>query len=1293
MRTRRTYFLALAAVVALGLTPTPASAQTYTWTDAGTTNWASAGNWTPTDPSPSWTEGFFLFSGAAVFGPQATITNNPTIAADTIYALGVSFDNSGGASWQLSGTTGVLNLGANGLSVIGGTTVVSANVNLTTAQTWTISSAGTLRIGDVSNAGLLTGEATLTKAGNGTLILDNALTSRFGGVVVTGGTLQAGSAVNLSASQVLRSNPVSLASGTNLTTVGTTAANSALSVGQLSGSGGSVTPGSNGSLTILSLGDATFSGSITTSGGLFLRGNNGTTQTFDGNLTGLTGTVGVNSGATLRLSGTGATTGVVGASTINPRGGTLTLDNSGGNTAAAAGRLSDAATVTFSGGTLSLLGHSSGTTETVGPLTLRGAATISVTHSGGGGTVLAFTDSGTLRDSTAMTVNFVGVGGTLGSAGANPRITFSGAVFTGTATGLLSDSAGSDTTIGWATVNGTEWAGIGANGITALSPTVMSGTNTGIQSATSTSLVLFNPVASQTLTAAVTSATFKIEPGAGSLNLNIGTNNLSTFSLMLAGSTDFTITGTTGRVLTGGSTSYVHVTTANTVLTFDGTALANAQPVTKSGAGTLALAGSINMLPFTSNQNVNIVQGTLRGSTTTLGGGTSAGGANTTLNLRGGVLEISGGGSFSRALDLAGTGAGGGLTFDGGSSDRGDGGFSAISGNATVTLVTTIGGGTSASLQWNNGAFLADGYALLFGSTRATSVITLTNNIALNDGATTNGYSAREFRVFDNTGSSSDAALLSGVLSGSLQSDLLKTGDGTLILTATNTYAGNTLIQGGTLQIGNAGFTGTLGNGSGLVVIGSGGILAFNRTNTYAVSNPISGAGSLRQTGSGGTTVLVATNTYTGGTTITAGTLQIGDPGSNGGTTGSIVGNVSASSGTLLRFNRSDDLTYAGNVSGSGSLEQAGSGVLTLTGTNTHTGGTTISAGTLQLGDGNSTGSVAGNITNDGTLTFNRSDDITYSGVITGSGSVTHASSGALTLTGASNYSGGTTITTGNLFIGNGGTTGSITGDVTNGGGLNFNRSNSFTFAGNISGGDVNQNGSGTVTLSGTIEPENLAVNSGTLILNGTASPSSFVVSVDTGATLGGTGTINGTVNVAPNGVIRGGTTVTTGTLNVAGLDLGQGGGNNATIRVETSRTGVNAANASRINATTDIINLNPGAGNRFRIDLVNGTPSLVAGETYTITLATTGGSGRFQLNGVTLGNGVIPATNYTLESSSFFFTGVSLQVSGNTNLTLTFTPTPIPEPGAVLGIACGVLGLGGVVRRRLRNVCGPVTA
>ena len=145
-----------------------------------------------------------------------------------------------------------------------------------------------------------------------------------------------------------------------------------------------------------------------------------------------------------------------------------------------------------------------------------------------------------------------------------------------------------------------------------------------------------------------------------------------------------------------------------------------------------------------------------------------------------------------------------------------------------------------------------------------------------------------------------------------------------------------------------------------------------NQSTTF--SGQIVGGGSIVKAGSG-TLILTGDNTYSGGTTINTGTLQIG----NGGATGSVPGNIV--NNAALAFNRSDDVTYGGVISGTGSLTQAGSGQLTLTGTNTFTGGTTVNAGRLAvngslasgvtvLGGGTlgGTGTIGGNVTVNGTI-------------------------------------------------------------------------------------------------------------------------------------------------------------------------------------------------------------------------------------------------------------------------------------------------------------------------------------
>src|SRR5690606_21551986 len=133
-------------------------------------------------------------------------------------------------------------------------------------------------------------------------------------------------------------------------------------------------------------------------------------------------------------------------------------------------------------------------------------------------------------------------------------------------------------------------------------------------------------------------------------------------------------------------------------------------------------------------------------------------------------------------------------------------------------------------------------------------------------------------------------------------------------------------------------------------------------------------------------------------------------------TTGSIVGDVTNDG--VLAFNRSDSLTFGGVVSGTGSLSQAGSGTTVLTGTNTYSGGTSITAGTLQIGAGGTAGSIVGDVANDGVLAFDRSDAATFSGAISGQGKVVQKGTGETVFTGNNTYSGGLTVASGTASAG-----------------------------------------------------------------------------------------------------------------------------------------------------------------------------------------------------------------------------------------------------------------------------------
>ncbi|MFY8048084.1 MAG: beta strand repeat-containing protein, partial [Erythrobacter sp.] len=189
-----------------------------------------------------------------------------------------------------------------------------------------------------------------------------------------------------------------------------------------------------------------------------------------------------------------------------------------------------------------------------------------------------------------------------------------------------------------------------------------------------------------------------------------------------------------------------------------------------------------------------------------------------------------------------------------------------------------------------------------------------------------------------------------------------------------------------------------------------------------------------------------------------------------------------------LEFFQDTDFVLASGITGDGSIEKSGVGTLTLTGSGTNVGGTIISGGTLQIGNGGSTGSLGpGDIINDASLVFNRSNDLTVANAISGVGGLTKRGGGILTLTGLNTYLGTTTISEGTLQIGARGTEGNLgRGDVINNASLVFNRSDFVLVENSISGtGSVSMRGIGTLYLTADNSfSGGLFVRQGTVIFN-----------------------------------------------------------------------------------------------------------------------------------------------------------------------------------------------------------------
>ncbi|WP_029004309.1 autotransporter domain-containing protein [Azorhizobium doebereinerae] len=370
---------------------------------------------------------------------------------------------------------------------------------------------------------------------------------------------------------------------------------------------------------------------------------------------------------------------------------------------------------------------------------------------------------------------------------------------------------------------------------------------------------------------------------------------------------------------------------------------------------------------------------------------------------------------------------------------------------------------------------------------------------------------------------------------------------GTLLVSAAASLGagtGSLAFDGGTLRYGAAFDLAS----TRTVTLGTGGGTLDTQSFTATIGAVIDGAGALTKTGTG-TLILTGGNTYSGGTTLSQGTLQIG----NGGTSGTLTGAV-ANAGALV-FNRSDTATFTGAVTGSGSVSQIGTGTLILTGANSHSGGTTISGGTLQIGNGGTTGALAGDIVNNAALSFNRSDTYSFGGTISGTGTLSQIGTGTTVLTGSNTYSGGTSLAAGTLSVSSDANLGAAVGALVfsggtlqatanlstartitvgaAGGGFSIDASHTLTATGPLSGtGALAKAGSGTLILAGTGSGFTgaLDVTAGTALVNGAIGGAA---SVSSGATLGGQGTIAGAVNVAAGGILSGssGGTLTMGAL------------------------------------------------------------------------------------------------------------------------------------------------------------------
>ena len=509
--------------------------------------------------------------------------------------------------------------------------------------------------------------------------------------------------------------------------------------------------------------------------------------------------------------------------------------------------------------------------------------------------------------------------------------------------------------------------------------------------------------------------------------------------------------------------------------------------------------------------NIGAIQG---GDSLDFGANTVSVGANNATTSFTGILAGSGG-----SLTKAGTGT---LT---------------ISGPNTYTGTTTINAGTLALGANQNLGAIAGAGALSLSS------FTLTTN-------------------------SSTSTTFSGSISGT--GGLTKAGSSTLTLSGSNTYDGATTINAGTLQLGGGGTTGSLSTSSA-ISIGTGAVFSINRTNTVTQGtdfsgSAITGTGGFLQNGSG-TTVLNATNTYTGTTALNAGTLQIDgniansalvintggiiSPGTSAAAdsfgTSSITINGGGYNWTLSSANGSAGTGYD-QITSTGALTS--SGLLTVNIYGNATGWDNAANYSWDIFSANSvtgfsTGNFAYDLTNFGISAGNRTGDWAF----TNSGGVIQltytAASGPVWAGGAGNWTTGfTTAPTDGANIAFTGVGGTATNNISNGtlttvGDIEF-RSGAGAYTLAADAGAAGASGGTALTVNGSITNSSTATQTinTNLAFAATRTIAATTGNITIGGAISGAGglTKNGTkqLTLSGNNTYSGATTINEGALRAA---------------------------------------------------------------------------------------------------------------------------------------------------------------
>ena len=600
----------------------------------------------------------------------------------------------------------------------------------------------------------------------------------------------------------------------------------------------------------------------------------------------------------------------------------------------------------------------------------------------------------------------------------------------------------------------------------------------------------------------------------------------------------------------------------------------------KSGAGDLTLAGNNDYSGNTQLQNgtLNVASNNALGTGILIAtGGTSLDALTgvtlqNNVQLGAGQLTVPGTADLTLTGDISGAG---GLTKEGG---------------ATLTLAgaNSYGGGTTLSagtlLVGNNAALGTGGLDAAAGTTLAASA----SGVALGNAISLDGLVA--------IGNANDLTL-TGDIDGA--GGITKTGTGTLTLAGDNGYSGGTDLTAGTLRVGSdtALGTGDLTARNGTALSASTAVSLANNvlldgsvtvngndnlTLTGLVADAAGSTGTLVKSGNSVLT-LAGANTYSGGTTLSAGSIVVGNSAALGTGDLTVAGNGTLSSSgpgvalandidlqAALTVNGTQPLTLAGDINGAGSLVKDGAGTLTLTGSNGYTGGTTLNGGAL-VGNTDSLVGAIGTAAST-TVTFSQPGAGTYAGAISGGGAVVIAG-GDITFTGANNYTGGTTVSSGTLT----GNAGSLTGNIVDNGTVIFDQDGiDGTYTGNVTGsGSLIKTGDATLVMTGN---SNVAggttISQGTLQLDGTLTGGP--VQVNNGAQLGGSGTVTSNVALANGARLVAGTPINPISF---GGDLSLSNGTELDFTLGTPNSATTAVTVAGALTLDGVLNVTNGGG------------------------------------------------------------------------------------------------------------------